>query len=281
MFWKATKSQTIFLLEKKETVLAFLILMSMIFSNFSSNVLTFQGRDVTQMYQPMKLLLISYNRINFNIDATLLLIQLYPLLVVYPAGFSLAKENQLGEDVYMISRLGKRVYIFSKLLAVFSVTAIVFSAPFLIEIVLNCLAFPMNATGDLSNLNAYDLSYIKSTQNYFMAGIYQYSSYLYAIVGVIIWGLVSGMLGVFTMAISSIIKIRYNICLFLPVFVLLNLTVIVAPQCRSIDYSIRWYDYLLIFNDQPKNIKVFVSGILILFLLSFVFSLTSIRKDRL
>lgn len=80
MFFRATKSQTFFLLKQKETIFVFYFLLSMVILNFVTNVLAFHGRDIIQMYQPMKLLLLSYNRVNYNADATLLLIQLYPLL---------------------------------------------------------------------------------------------------------------------------------------------------------------------------------------------------------
>lgn len=91
MFWRTTISQTGYLLRKKNAVIVFYILLAMVLFNYISNVVAFQGRDVLNMYQPMKLLLLSYNRTNYNADMTILLIQLYPLLVVCPAGFFAGK----------------------------------------------------------------------------------------------------------------------------------------------------------------------------------------------
>ena len=108
MFWRTTISQTGYLLRKKNAVIVFYILLAMVLFNYISNVVAFQGRDVLNMYQPMKLLLLSYNRTNYNADMTILLIQLYPLLVVCPAGFALAKEYQTGENVYMTARLDRK-----------------------------------------------------------------------------------------------------------------------------------------------------------------------------
>lgn len=50
------------------------------------------------MYYPLKLMTLSYNRVNYNTDVTTLLIMLYPILVTLPAGFSYVKEPQTGED---------------------------------------------------------------------------------------------------------------------------------------------------------------------------------------
>lgn len=156
MIFKATLSQTTFLLKKREAVCVFYVLFIMVIINFIGNVLYFQGWDIVEMYQPMKILLLSYNRTNLNATNTLMLIQLYPLLVVCPAGFSLAKEYQFNIQVYLISRLGNFKYQVSKYLSVFLTIMIVFTVPFLIEIILNCISFPLSATGDLSNLSSYD-----------------------------------------------------------------------------------------------------------------------------
>lgn len=66
MIFKATIAQTVFLLKKKEAVGVFYVLFFLVIVNFISNVLCFQGRDIVEMYQPMKLLLLSYNRTYWN-----------------------------------------------------------------------------------------------------------------------------------------------------------------------------------------------------------------------
>ena len=162
MICKATMTQTAYLLKKKEAVCVFYILFLMVIMNFIGNVLDFQGRDIVEMYHPMKLLLLSYNRTSWNATNTLLLIQLYPLLVACPAGFSLAREYQRGTRVFMVSRLGNHTYQASKYLSAFLTTMIVFTVPFLLEIVLNCVSFPLSAAGDLSNRSIYEGTYMES-----------------------------------------------------------------------------------------------------------------------
>lgn len=208
MFWRTTISQTGYLLRKKNAVIVFYVLLAMVLFNFIRNVVTFQGRDVLAMYQPMKLLLLSYNRTNYNADMTILLIQLYPLLVVCPAGFSLAKEYQTGENVYMSARLGGKGYKYSKMTAAFLATAIIFCVPFLIEIALNCVAFPLQATGDLSNWGYYEKSFAEAVHNYLFSGFYLRAPYLYAVAGTLLFGILSGLLGAFTVAVSSVVRVK-------------------------------------------------------------------------
>lgn len=268
MILKAAISQTAFLLKKKEAVCVFYVLFFMVIINFIDNVLTFQGRDIVRMYQPMKLLLLSYNRTDHNATNTLLLIQLYPLLVVCPAGFSLAREYQRGTRVFMVSRLGNLTYQASKYLAAFLATMIVFTVPFLLEIILNCASFPLSAMGDLSENSMYEKAYINSP-------------YLHAVMGTLFWGMISGLLGVFTVAVSSLIRVKYNVFLFLPVFVALNLSTILAGSLPKEAPSIRWYDYLLLFNDEHKSAALLLTVLSVLVLFPIGAVCASGRKDCL
>lgn len=281
MIFKATISQTNFLLKKREAICVFYILLIMVFINFVGNVLYFQGMDIVEMIQPMKLLLLSYDRTNLNATNTLLLIQLYPLLVVFPAGFSLARDYQLGTRVFLVSRLGNATYQISKYLSVFLATMIIFTVPFLLEIILNCISFPMSAAGNLSNLSMYDGAYRNAVDEYLMKDIYLYSPYLYAVIGTLFFGAVSGLFGVFTAAVSSLIRVKYNFFFFLPVFILLNLTTIFAGRFPKEAPSIKWYDYILLFNDEGKKAGFLIAGILVITLFSIIAANISGRKDCL
>lgn len=281
MIFKATISQTVFMLKKRESLCVFYVLFFMVMNNFIGNVLYFQGRDILAMCQPMKLLLLSYHRTYLNGTNTLLLIQLYPILVVIPAGFSLAREYQRGTRVFLVSRLGNFSYQISKYLSVFFTTMIIFTVPFLLEILLNCVSFPLSATGDLAYGSIYDSAYITRVNHYFMKHICLYSPYLYAVLGTLFWGVVSGLFGVLTAAVSSLIRVKYNVFLFLPVFVLLNLPLILAHRIPRGMPSIKWYDYMLFFNDELKSMSLLLAGIsvLVLFVAGTVW--VNRRKDCL
>lgn len=282
---KSAISQTGFMLRRREAVCVFYVLFIMVIYNFVGNVLLFQGRDVLIMYHPMKMLLLSYNRSNYNASNMLMLIQLYPILVALAAGFSLAKEYQLGIRTYMVSRIGNNAYQISKYIAVFFTTMIIFTIPFMLEIILNCLSFPMKAVGDMSNLPVYyNEEYTACVNNYQMKNLYLYSPYLYAVVGTLIFGAVSGLLGVFTAAVSSLVKVKYNVFLFIPIYAVMNFpSIYIGITGRSLKgmVSIKWYDYLLFFNEEEKNIYIFVLGILFLLIFSIWAGRTGGRKDCL
>lgn len=278
MFWRAAVSQTGILLKRKEAVITLYILLGMVLFNFIKNVLAFQGSDILSMYHPMKLLFLSYDITNYNASGTLFFIQLYPILVVCPAGFALSREYQLGVDVYMSGRLGVRTYRLSKMVAAFLTTMLVFTIPFLLEFILNCLSFPLSAQGDLLNWNYYDPAYIQCIRNYFMTDFYINNPFLYTIAGILFFGIVSGLLGMFVVSFSSLIRIKYNIFLFFPVIVLLNSTFMFQKEGAP---SSLWYDYLLLFSEMKKNMLVFAIGVLFVVLFSFIAGYFGSRKDCL
>lgn len=279
MSLKLVISQVTYLLKKKEAMLAFFILFGMVIYTFIGNVLEFQGMDVASMYHPMKLMLLSYNRVSHNADMTSLFVQLYPFLVTLPAGFCLSKEYQLGEHVYLSARLGNQAYKLSKVIAAFLTTAIVFTVPFFMEFLLNCVSFPLNAAGDLSNWSVYSEEYLEEVGNYSMGGLYETNPYIYALVGILWFGLVSGLLGTFPVVISSLIRVKYNVFLFLPSIILLNLGHVFPAD--NAPFSLQWYDYLLLFDVEVKS-GVFIA-LVVAVVLMFVAagSFISSRKDCL
>lgn len=275
MIMKATIAQTKFILKRKEAVCVFLILFIMMLANFIGNVLDFQGSYISEMCHPMRPLLLSYDRTNRNADNTLLLLQIYPLLVPYAAGFSLAREYQRGTDVFLVSRLGSFSYHVSKYLSVFLATMIVFTAPFMMEIVLNCVSFPLSAAGNMASLDYYDPEYRAGVEQYFMKELYLYSPYLYAIAGTVFFGAVSGLFGVFTAAVSSLKRVKYLVFLFLPVFVGLNLSTILGSS------ESMWLDHLLLFDERVRNRGVFAAVLIAIVLFSAGTVCINKRRDRL
>ena len=231
------------------------------------------------MYHPMKLLLLSYNRIYHNADNTLLLIQLYPLLVACPAGLLYAKEWQIGLDTLVGSRVGALNYNLSKLAAVFCATAIVFTLPFMIEILLNIVAFPTNAIGDLSNLNTYDPSYLQSIKNYIFCDLYLVSPYLYAVVMTVLFGILSGILGMTICAFSMTIHTKFRLLYLLPTYLLLNFTIYILPSIADTGVKIEWYHYFFLFNDECKSVLGLFVVQAILIVYALISACYSSRKD--
>ena len=279
MFFSSFRTQFLFAIRQKITLATFGLLFLIVGLNFVDNVLTFQGMDITNMYHPMKLLALSYNRIYHNADNTLLLIQLYPLLVACPAGLLYAREWQIGLNTLMESRVGALTYKLSKLAAVFFVTAVVFTLPFMIEILLNIVAFPTIAIGDLSNLNTYDPSYLQSIKNYIFCDLYLVSPYLYAVVMTVLFGILSGILGMTICAFSMTIHTKFRLLYLLPTYLLLNFTIYILPSIADTGVKIEWYHYFFLFNDECKSVLGLFVVQAILIVYALISACYSSRKD--
>ena len=279
MFFTVFKSQFRFALRQRIFQIVFGVLLVLVSLNFAKNVLMFQGMDVTNMYHPMKMLTLSYNKVNYSADITLLIVQIYPLLVACPAGLIYAKEKQIGMNTLIEARIGGLNYKLSKLLAVFCSTALVFLIPFLIEILLNYIAFPYKAMGDFSNLNTYDSEYRRWVENYAYSNLYVFSPTLYAIVSTIIFGILSGILGMAASAFSMIVHVKYRVIYLLPSFILLNSTIYFWPTFFKFDSEVTWYSYFLLFNDQQKNMLGFLLVQLILVCFALISACISSRRD--
>lgn len=246
MFVRTTWTHVKFLLGKTSSKITFFVLFLVMLMTFVSNVLDFRGYDVIEMFHPMNILSLSYDRTAHNAGTALLLVQLLPLLVGWPAGLALAADRGLGTDTMLVARLGRKLYVTSKLTAVFIATAIVFSVPFLLEIVLNCLSFPLTATGNLVRIDAFDSDYAEMLGNYLCPWLYRFSPYLAAVLGTIGFGLFAGLLACVTASLSLFVRIRFRVFLLLPVFILLY----AITSLESIELA--WYNYIFFFSDAPK-----------------------------
>lgn len=176
----------------------------------------------------------------------------------------------------MSARLGRKVYLWSRVISVFVVTTIVFSLPFLLEIVLNCVSFPLNATGDFYNYNAYEEELLASEALYQLPWLYQFSPYLYAVVCTVFFGVFFGIWAAATTTLSALVKVRFQVLLLLPSFLLLQLTLYTGESGTT-----NWYNYVFFFNDINRNTTFFV--VLVGILVAFVLIGTTVasRKDEL
>lgn len=281
MLIRTTRSQIGFLLRQKEAVLTLWVLMLLMLANFVQNCQMFQGQDMLELAHTTKMGLLSWSRANYSADLALLFQQLYPLLVVCPAGFVLAKERGTQEHVLMITRMGSGTYYFSKLLSAFVVTTMVFSVPFLVEMLLHIIAFSTKPTWDLSYWEAYDPDYIAEVRNYLFSGLYIRSPYGYAVVKIVLFGLFSGLMGAFSVAVSALYRVKFRITVLLPVFLLLNLSVYAPVILRNMEGLVAWNVFLMLHEDAVKNVPVFLAVLVLVFLVSVGGTFWAARRDQL
>lgn len=271
---KTTLLQIGMLIKKKTAIITFVFLLVLVLANYIANIFEFMGRDVVNMYHPMKMLSLSYNKTYYNSSIALILTTVFPLLVNIPAGLSLNVETQNKTRQLVSSRIGNSKYICSRLISSIVTTFIVFSVPFLIEIVLNCIAFPLNAKGDFWNLSMYDPQMINNISAYQLSGLYIYSPYLYAIILTLFFGAFCGLLAGFTIIISAIFPIKFKVILLLPIFLLLELSVYSSGSLHT-----AWFNYILFFNDTARNGAVFYISISVIVLLTVLGAVFASKKD--
>lgn len=281
MLIRTTRSQIGFLLRQKEAVLTLWVLMLLMLANFVQNCQMFQGQDMLELAHTTKMGLLSWSRANYSADLALLFQQLYPLLVVCPAGFVLAKERGTQEHILMITRMGSGTYYFSKLFSAFIVTAVVFIIPFLVEIPLHIIAFSTRPTWDLSHWGAYETQYIAEVRNYLFSGLYIRSPYGYAVVKIVLFGLFSGLMGAFSVAVSALYRVKFRITVLLPVFLLLNLSVYAPVILRNMEGLVAWNVFLMLHEDAVKNVPVFLAALVLVILVSVGGTFWAARRDQL
>lgn len=265
--------------ERKVATIILFLLFSMMLVNYFQNIITFRGTDAIDMYHSMKLLTLSGSWSEYSYY----LRQYYPLLVVIPAGFSLFSDKQLNQYIFIQSRVGARHYYLGKFIVVFIVTFFVFTIPFLIEIVLNSLAFPLIGVGDPSNLSSYDETYISWVNGYLFSSLYIYSPYLYAVVYTLIFGIVSGIFATFTVAVSTF-SFKFKVLLFLPVYVLLYMVGMMKQVIPDVAVETNYFFYLAFhqpFRNPTANLLAFFSFCFFVFVLSLFIIFNKMRKDAL
>lgn len=281
MLVRTTRSQISFLLRQKEAVFAFCVLMLLVLANFVENCQMFQGQDMIKLAHTTKMGLLSWNRASYSADLALLFQQIYPLLVVCPAGFVLAKERGTQEHILMITRMGSGTYYFGKLFSAFIVTALVFTLPFLVEILLHIIAFSTKPSWDLSYWEAYDPDYIAEVRNYLFSDLFISSPYGYAVVKVLLFGLFSGLMGAFCVAVYAMYRVKYRITVLLPAFLLLNLSVYAPMILRNMEGSVAWNVFLMLHETAVKNVPGFLAALVLVIFVSVGGTFWAARRDQL
>ncbi|MDD2213273.1 MAG: hypothetical protein PHR21_01845 [Oscillospiraceae bacterium] len=262
------------ILLKKGWLLVLSLLFILVFINYSLNLKQYAGRDVLTMYDPMKMLLISqWSSLNA------FMMQLYPILVVLPAGFTLFQDRHSGMRLYWLSREGASRYYLETAAAAFTATFLTFTLPLLTEVLLNILAFPWQADGDPSGSSSYLGNLGLEARNYLYFPVYYRSSFAYVVVVILMFGLISGILSVFS-SVWSFVFPKYQVLLIIPVYVILfvlsNLKVILG-----LDVSTNYAGYINAFDPSVKSKLGFATIVLLLLSLSCLALGKKIKEDQL
>lgn len=259
--------------ESWTVLLVFLFMCYMVLSNFIYNVNLYQGLDITEMYHPMRILTLTQDT-----SSGTMIMQMLPLLVVIACGFTYIRDRNAGIEVFEISRGGARNYFVSKIVAVFLVTMAVFSIPLLVEIILNCLSFPLEATGDTSNFTNYDDYLIWLTREHFFFEVYQISPYLYAFFCSLVFGVWAGLAAAFVVAISFLPFVKARLVLFLPLYMIITGLVFLGNYLK-IEKQTYYGFYLFMYEGFDLSRIAYVAVLLFLIVVTVAITWWKCRED--
>lgn len=254
-------SQSKTCMERKCFVISFFLICGFVFVSFISNIIDNFGKDVMELYYPMKILLLADVGPWFTIFMTF-----FPVIVIIPSAFSFIFDTDVRENIFLELKITKKKYLTGKLIAVFITTMLIFSVPFIIEIVLNCISFPLSASQNPGGSSIYDASMLESMNTMIFPWLYTKSMTLYAVFGSVLFGVVAGILAMFATALSMLIKIHFKAILFLPIYLLTYLTGCIQyifPEIKGTEYT----NYLSIFGRGKRYLPEY--GLVLVLMIAF------------
>lgn len=253
----------------------FWLLLTAVLVHYIMKVTALWGADTVNLYEPMKLRLLA----DYSNAITLRIIQLYPLLVVIPTGFSYMEDRDNQTDIYIRGRIGNRKYVRNKIISSFVVAFLVFALPFFIEIILFCAAFPLSQTGDPCNISDFQPVMQEMISRYLFANLYETHPFLYAFFNVFLWGLTAGALGCFSVCISMM-GIKLRAILFLPVYVLIYI-VSAMENIFYTSYTTNYMWYIINYDSFAKwDMGVLVFDVVILAVCVLIMAVMERRDCR-
>ncbi len=271
MFFKSVRTQMNIIFKQRLFALTILIIYVFIIINYVNNLIEFYGCDVSALIHPMKMsLLNSYGKWGFYF------MQYLPLILVIPASFSFLKDKDNETIVYLSAKLGIKNYYYGKLISVFVMTFLAFFIPFIFEYLINVITFPIQAIGDRSNLPTLDTSYLEMETRYLFPKLWQFNSYLYFLVFIIMLSFVMASFAAFVVSVTMLPIIKYKILAFLPAFLLLTM---ISSIGRNLSTNMNYIYHLMAFDSTDKINELYPVISIFLLLVSVIITNWRAKKE--
>ena len=164
-------------------------------------------------------------------------------------------------------------YYFSKFAAVFFSTFIIFTVPFVAELIISFICLPASAHGDPTNREFYKTAV--EIYDYPFSELFINNRFLWLLLAVVLFGMVSGVLAVFNAAVSSNSKIKYAIFTMISVYILLNIC-----STFQLEYLTNYFLILRLFI-SGKNYMAYAMTLVVLICFSVGIMTAHIKKDEL
>lgn len=273
---KSIKVQTQAILERKLAVVTFFLLVILVLINFTDNM--FENRKihyVSQMYDLVKTSTLSF----WSLYGSGMMMY-YPLIVVLPTSCTYLFDKNSKINIYMQMKIGKRKYLYGKAASVFLATFLIFTIPFLMEILLSCICFDVSSMGDPSNFDY--LYWIEDENKLFLSGLWMSNRIIYAVLMIMLFGMVSGVLALFNFSLSILPIFKYKVFTFFPVFLLFEgLSIYSQVTAGNTAYTTNYYYILRMFTLSEKNYGVYAAFLIVLLVISFFLLYCGTKRDEI
>lgn len=274
--WRTIKTQVQIIFRRKSAAFLFLALLVLVLYNFLSNVKTnSEIIYVTQMFQTEKVLTLS----DWT-PAGYYLMLYFPILVVLPTCCDYLNDRNTKMLVYVQSRSGKRKYWYGKILAVFISTLLIFTIPFLLELLISLLCFSKDALGDPSMQD-----YIASTEKdrkIFLFSLFVSNPACYYALMTLFFGISSAILAVFNYAVVMLFSFRFKIFAFFPLYLLMYVIRILSDTFH-VSFETDYFFIMRLYNEDSINKSYILYFVFLCMLVLFALICTEIkvRKDEI
>ncbi len=264
------------LFHKKGFQVSFMAVLAYVLLTYLFYVFKLWGYDVSDMYHPAVL-----SALNSDAEFSWFFMMYYPFIVVLPAGFLYMADRDTSMYIIIQAQQSKRDYYIAKYVAAFSGGFMTFTVPFFIGLLLNVLTFPLEATGTLTNFEIYSRTYYMYADSYLFSDLYLSNIYLYCIVTILIFGVFSGVISVFLVAVSTF-RIKYRIFMFLPFYLIIYCIRQMGDWFheQAIEYNYEWY--LLAYDAVPNKKFIFLLGMMgFMMICTIGILIKNIKRDQL
>lgn len=253
---EVVKYQTKVLLQSKYAIAVWLMLIITVSANFIMNCIhNVKIHYVTEMFDPLKMITLS----GWS-DFGIVLMYIYPLIVVLPTAMSYYDDRLSGINYFLQSRCGFKKYYYSNAIAVCFATFILFTIPFLIELILSTICFSFFSKGDPSGFPYYET--IPDLNKYLFYKIYLISPFLYGLVMIIRFGLISCLFSLFNYSFAVSPKIKYKMITMIPLLVLLYALMFID---KVVPLKLTYIEVIPIFNYKSNGGYFYIIGCLAMF----------------
>lgn len=137
---------------------------------------------------------------------------LFPFLITLPFGFCYLDEKKAGVNLYLQTRGNRKGYYYGQLLACFIGAALVFFVPFLINVILNGILFPITGNSYIATRYAYDWNWsaaimgVGTGNGWFLKSVAIAHPQIYNFIYVCIIAITAGIMGMLVYAISILVQ---------------------------------------------------------------------------